>query len=270
MESTWKRIQNSLVKNYLPISFAVALAWALAWPYPGQQVVNVTVLDKVHIVQDMCVGCVFFISGLVLDTQDLRRVRGSLSAFIFGLGSILFLTPCLGFALRYLPLQPKELCIGLVLFCLVPTTLGVGQVLVRSCQGNESVAVLLIITSNMLGLLTMPIWLKFIFVGYDIDGLSLNMDIPDLFIQLSLTILAPSVVGKVLQESSAHIKGLVKKYRTHLSLLSTSMLALVIWQTLSGARNTIFETQPGYIVAVIAIASAVHIFYLVANYYALR
>jgi hypothetical protein len=50
-------------------------------------------------------------------------------------------------------------------------------------------------------------------------------------------------VVQVLQESSAHIKGLVKKNRTHLSLLSTSMLALVIWQTLSGARNTIFETQ---------------------------
>ncbi|GAX83861.1 hypothetical protein CEUSTIGMA_g11286.t1 [Chlamydomonas eustigma] len=270
MGSLWKRTMTAVVQHYLPISFAVALTIALAWPYPGQQVVNVTVLDRVHIVQDLCVGCVFFISGIVLDTQELRRVSGSLSAFVFGLASILFLTPCLGFALRYLPLQPKELCIGLVIFCLVPTTLGVGQALVRTCQGNESVALLLIITSNMLGVLTMPIWVKFMFVGYDTEGLSLNVDIADLLIHLSLTILAPSVVGKGLQEGFSRIKAFAKRFRTHLSLLSTSLLALVIWQTLSGARNTIFQSQYGYILAVIAIASAVHIFYLIANYYALR
>lgn len=31
---------------------------------------------------------------------------------VFGFVSILFITPCLGFALRYIPLQPREFTIG--------------------------------------------------------------------------------------------------------------------------------------------------------------
>ncbi len=43
---------------------------------------------------------------------------------------------------------------GLVIFCLVPTTLGIGVALVRSCKGNEGVALLLTVGSNMLGVVS--------------------------------------------------------------------------------------------------------------------
>lgn len=40
------------------------------------------------------------------------QVKGNVWAVVFGFVSILFITPCLGFALRYIPLQPREFTIG--------------------------------------------------------------------------------------------------------------------------------------------------------------
>ena len=46
------------------------------------------------------------------------------------------------------PLSP--LPAGLVIFSLVPTTLGVGVALVNACKGNEAVAILLTVGTNIL------------------------------------------------------------------------------------------------------------------------
>ena len=35
------------------------------------------------------------------------------------------------------------------------------------------------------------------------------------------------------------------KYRVHLGLFSTTHLAFIIWQTLSGAKDTLFESKVG-------------------------
>lgn len=43
----WKavraRVGKFIVDNFLPLCFAVAIIWALAWPAPGKAVVGVTV-----------------------------------------------------------------------------------------------------------------------------------------------------------------------------------------------------------------------------------
>ena len=40
------------------------------------------VLGRVHIIQEVCIGVVFFISGLVLNTQELKRVGLGIVPFI--------------------------------------------------------------------------------------------------------------------------------------------------------------------------------------------
>ncbi len=49
-------------------------------------------------------------------------------------------------------------CAGLVIYCLVPTTLGVGVALVRAAKGNEGVALLLTVGSNMLGVVSASLY----------------------------------------------------------------------------------------------------------------
>lgn len=66
---------------------------------------------------------------------------------------------------------------GLAMFCVVPTTLGVGVALVRSAKGNEGIALLLIVGTNLLGVVTMPFMLKFIFLNYDLEQLQIRVGV---------------------------------------------------------------------------------------------
>jgi sodium/bile acid cotransporter 7 len=71
---------------------------------------------------------------------------------------------------------------------------------------------------------------------------------------------------QALREFFSPAEHFAKKYRIPLSLLSTTLLAVLIWQTLSSARNTLFQTQAVMIVAVILLGIGIHLFYLLINY----
>ena len=84
---------------------------------------------------------------------------------------------------------------GLTLFCVVPTTLGVGISLVRSCKGNEALALFLTVVTNVVAIFIMPFWLKAMFS--DSSGLNLHFDITTMFVKLLITVLVPALIGKV-------------------------------------------------------------------------
>mmetsp|Transcript_17974 Transcript_17974/g.38641 ORF Transcript_17974/g.38641 Transcript_17974/m.38641 type:complete len:386 (+) Transcript_17974:901-2058(+) len=211
---------------------------------------------------------VFFLSGLGLNTQELSKVKGSKLATAYGFFAILLLTPCLGFAMREIPLEPEEFSIGLVIFCVVPTTLGIGVALVRSCKGNEAIALLLTVGTNMLGVFSMPLELKLLFVGYEPSNpdLDIKINIPDLLVKLLITILVPSVLGKLAREFIKPAEKFAKEYRIPLGMFSTFNLAFIVWQTLSGARDLLFESKASMIISVIVLSASIYLFYLLLNY----
>ena len=88
-------------------------------------------------------AAVFLISGLLLKTDDIKKAWQYKLGVAFGFLSTLAITPCLGFAFRAIPLTPQAYTIGLVLNTAVPQTLGIGISLVRSCGGNEGLALML-------------------------------------------------------------------------------------------------------------------------------
>jgi sodium/bile acid cotransporter 7 len=77
----------------------------------------------------------------------------------------------------------------------VPTTLGVGEALVRASSGNTALALLLLVGTNALGIGTMPPWLKLLLS--QTEGLNVSVDALKLFYKLLVTVLAPALVGKV-------------------------------------------------------------------------
>jgi sodium/bile acid cotransporter 7 len=60
-------------------------------------------------------------------SQDLGKARGHWLGLVYGILAILTLTPLFGFVMRAIPLQPPQFALGLVLYCIMPTTLGVGE-----------------------------------------------------------------------------------------------------------------------------------------------
>lgn len=59
-----------MLRQYLPLAFLVAFVFAMAWPLPGQKVLEPAVMG-VHVVTFINICTVFFISGLTLRTDEL-------------------------------------------------------------------------------------------------------------------------------------------------------------------------------------------------------
>ena len=65
-----------------------------------------------HVLQEVCVVIVFFISGITLKTDDMAKALSYRLELAYGMITILFTTSFLGFAFRALPLQPPEFATG--------------------------------------------------------------------------------------------------------------------------------------------------------------
>lgn len=121
---------------------------------------RVKILGNIFVFQELAMILVFFIAGFTLKAGDalaaLRRGRGVAWGFL----AILGVTPLLGFALRAVPLVPEEFSTAMAIMAAVPTTLGIGVALVVSADGDDAVAVLLTVGTNLLGCVIIAPWLK--------------------------------------------------------------------------------------------------------------
>lgn len=98
-------------------------------------------------------------------------------------------------------------------------------------QGNTALALMLTVASNLIGIASVPFFLKAIFSN--IDGVTL--DAVSLLLKLLITILAPLATGKVARELVPGAPRYVKQHKIKLTLLSNVSLISTVWQTNSVA-----------------------------------
>lgn len=216
---------------------------------------RVTILHgTVFLFQELAMILVFFISGFTLKASDavaaLRRGRGVAWGFL----AILGITPLLGFALRAVPLIPEQFSTALAIMSAVPTTLGIGVALVVSADGDDAVAVLLTVGTNLLGCVVIPPWLK----AYGAAALRWGapkalpgladggrVDVLSLFVRLLITTLVPTVVGCAVRQLWPAARRFAVKWKKQLSmsarpaLLRQPFLSLVYVVLLSVAQHLI-------------------------------
>lgn len=199
----------------------------------------------------------------MLKTDDIRKVWRYKLGVLYGFISTLAITPCLGFAYRAIPLTPDEFTAGLTLTTAAPQTLGIGISLVRSCGGNEGLALILTAGTNILGIFTMPLWLKALFSG---TAFALAIDMVSLLVNLIISVLVPSLIGKAIRELVPGAAGFVARHKVPLSLFSTANLAFIVWQVLSSAQSVLMDQPFVSIVYVLLLSAAQHILYLLFNF----
>lgn len=138
---------------------------------------------------------------------------------------------------------------------------GVGVALTAAARGNQALALLLTVATNLLGIITVPYELKLILLGSNV----VSVDPSSLVVKLIFTVLVPTVLGKAACSLSSSLDAAVRRHKVALSLFSHTNLALIIWQTLSGARN-VLVAQPFHRVMLVILASIVmHLIYLAFN-----
>ncbi|XP_020202701.1 probable sodium/metabolite cotransporter BASS4, chloroplastic isoform X3 [Cajanus cajan] len=219
--------------NILPLVLVSAVTLGLAYPSLG------CVADKYSVSKIGPFG-IFVISGLMLRSEEIGAAVDAWPVGLFGLVSILFLTPYFSRIILQIQLQPQEFITGLAIFSCMPTTLSSGVALTQLAGGNSALALAMTVISNMLGILIIPLSItKFVAAGVGVA-----LPTKQLFKSLVLTILIPLILGKVLRESFKGVADFVDKNRKLFSVISALFLSLVPWIQVSRSRPLLLMVKP--------------------------
>ncbi|CAM9186999.1 unnamed protein product [Chrysoparadoxa australica] len=260
------RAQAFCLKNFLPLGFLISLIMALAWPTPGD-VISSYKVGAFRLIPTINVITIFIVSGLTLKTDEIKnsfRKEGRV-AFLYGLLAILVITPCLAFATVRLPFEQAEFSYGLAVFCVVPTTLTSGVTLVTQSEGNGALALLLTVVSNLVGVVSVPYWLK-VALSSSGDASGVKIDAVGLIVKLVVSVLIPLIIGKAARELVDGMKPWVTSHKPWLSVTSNGSLVFIVYQTLCRAADDLKSLSAATIFMIIACGIAVHLIYLSINW----
>ncbi|XP_010504503.1 PREDICTED: probable sodium/metabolite cotransporter BASS4, chloroplastic isoform X2 [Camelina sativa] len=183
-----KQLLSFASDNFLPLALVSGVGLGFANPTLG------CLADKYSFTKISTCG-IFIISGLTLRTEAIGAAVKGWPLGVFGLISILLLTPSFSRLIMLVQLQPPELVTGLAIFCCMPTTLSSGVALTHLAGGNAALALAVTVASNLLGILSIPFWVS----RYIAGGVGVSFPTEQLFRSLVVTLLIPLIIGKVLQ-----------------------------------------------------------------------
>ncbi|XP_048231819.1 probable sodium/metabolite cotransporter BASS4, chloroplastic isoform X2 [Ricinus communis] len=187
LANVWSQPLFSFVENnFLPMALIGGVVVGLANPSLG------CLADKCYLSKVSTFG-IFFISGLTLRNGEIGAALEAWLVGVFGLCSILFITPYFSRIILQIQLQPQEFVTGLALFCCMPTTLSSGVALTQLAGGNSALALAMTVISNLLGILIIPFSISR-FIG---AGVGVSVPTKQLLRSLVLTLLVPLILGKV-------------------------------------------------------------------------
>lgn len=128
-----------------------------------------------------------------------------------------------------------------------------------------ALAIFLTVGTNILGVVLIPLWLRAVLTGAKHGVENLNISYLDLFLKLLLSFTVPTVVGKALREYCPGVLPFVRAHKTALSLFSNTILAVIIWQTISSGREILVNAKFGDVLLIIVATTLIHFIYLLFN-----
>jgi predicted Na+-dependent transporter len=105
--------------------------------------------------------------------------------------------------------------------------------------GNWTLALILCILSNALGVATMPFYLKAILSSGDV-----SVDAIALLVYLIISALAPLVIAKIIRDNWKTIRDYVAKNDAWFWIYSNTHLLCIVWQAVSKAQVTPLTCSP--------------------------
>ncbi|XP_024013014.1 probable sodium/metabolite cotransporter BASS4, chloroplastic [Eutrema salsugineum] len=250
---------NFASDNFLPLALVSGVGLGFANPTLG------CLADKYSLSRFSTCG-IFIISGLTLRTEAIGAAVKGWRLGVFGLVSILLLTPSFSRLIMLVQLQPQELVTGLGIFCCMPTTLSSGVALTHLAGGNSALALAMTVASNLLGILTIPFWVS----RYIAGGVGVSFPTDQLFRSLIVTLLIPLIIGKVIRESSKGFANYIDNNRKLFSKINAICLSLVPWIQVSRSRSLLLSVKPKVFLAAVGIGILLHLSLLAFNAISIR
>ncbi|KAL9225040.1 hypothetical protein vseg_001012 [Gypsophila vaccaria] len=252
-------ILDFAASNFLPLALITGVALGLANPTLG------CLADK-YSVSKVSTFCIFIIAGLTLRSKEIGAAADAWPMGLFGLVSILALTPVLSTFILKLNFQPQEFVTGLAIFTCMPTSLSSGVSLTQLAGGNVALALAMTVISNLLGILVVP----FTVSKFVAAGVGISIPTKHLLKSLVMTLLIPLILGKVLREAVDGVGKFADNNRKLMSMTTAVFVSLVPWIQVSKSRSLLLMVNPTDFLQAIGLGALLHIALLAFNALAIK
>jgi sodium/bile acid cotransporter 7 len=192
---------------------------------------------KIHGGPDAVIVLIFFFSGLILNTRQIRSgvrdIKGTLSALMI----IFLVAPVIGAIFSAFPLD-TGVVIGILLVAVMPTTLSSGVVMTGAAGGNMAQALVITIVANGLAVFTIPVMLSLLLtlVG---DSAVVNIDKFAIMIKLGIYVLLPLCIGLAI---NFFYESFLDRTINGLQILNQILVLVIVWMAMSQARDAILNS----------------------------
>lgn len=201
---------------------------------------------KAHHGADAIIFLIFFLSGLILRTREIKTGLGDVTGTLLTLALIFLIAPALAVLLALCPLDPG-VRIGLFLVAVMPTTLTSGVVMTGAAGGNMAHALLITIVANGLSILTVPLSLAWLL---QMEGgiMAVPIDKSRMMLQIGLLVLLPLFLGLMLRPKDGPRRVTTRKI---VPILNQCLVLAIVWIALSGAKTAVLDNRTQIVVVLI-------------------
>jgi len=208
---------------------------------------------KAHGGPDVVIISIFFLSGLVLESKQIREGLGDVKGTLTSLSIIFIVSPLLAAVYSFLPLE-SGILIGLFLVASMPTTLSSGVVMTGAAGGNMAHALLITICANSLAVFTIPLALELLlpFAG---SRQEIEINSLAIMIKIATRVLVPLTAGLLVR---SHLPVVTMKMLKRANMANQCLILSIVWMAMCHSRGAILEGA-GAILPVAAVTFTFHL-----------
>ncbi|KAI8910820.1 putative sodium bile acid cotransporter [Gorgonomyces haynaldii] len=219
------RLTATLKKHWFLVGLVVAIGLAAAWPIAGSK--NGP-LRTDFLIGYAVTSMIFLISGLGMKTKVLSKALMHWKLILIVQVVTFCISPviCFGISkLLFIASFDSNLVAGLMITFSTPTAIASNTLLTKQAKGNDAATVINAVLGNVLGAFISPL-LIFGYLGN--GGSSDPVQFSRVFMKLGITVLAPLLVGQLIQFLwPVQVERLQKK--VSFCAVSSGLLLIIIW-----------------------------------------
>lgn len=202
---------------------AILVAIVVAYFFPQWGIATSPIpLDTISAVG---IALIFFLYGLKLSPQKLKAGLGNYKLHLLVQACTFLVFPLVVLLFRPLVQNAEHELLWLSFFFLaaLPSTVSSSVVMVSIAKGNIPAAIFNASISGIIGIVITPLWM-----GLFIDDMQTDFDFTEIYTKLVLQILAPVILGLLLQRFWG---GFIQKHTKKLTLFDKSIILLIIYKS---------------------------------------
>jgi solute carrier family 10 (sodium/bile acid cotransporter), member 7 len=245
-------LKNWITKNWflLGLGSVVLLAWLFPDPGATGGILRSQMTTRLGVV------LIFFFQGLTLSMSVLRMGLMQWRLHLFVQGCIFLALPLLslGLVTAGAAFFTEELRLGIIFLAVLPTTIATSVAYTAMTGGNVAGAVFNSTFANMAGIFITPLWIS---VWLQAGGE--NLPLGKLFLDISMMLLAPLLVGQAIRPL---VMRWVDGYKKQFSTAGSLIILFIVYAAFSNSWKSNIWSAQGTETAAVAAIGAMLLFFL--------